>query len=321
MLVTSEGSSNKIINFIFYKALDVTVGPFLARLPVITQSRSEAQMAIDLFRNGLAVPLAIKLAQKMRGFLLLSKQTFVYGTHGLAYLACLNECLHPDAVDPFQDQLSIEQAKVIHGALLTILEEQFGGPVGFFSRALACIEIDGSVNTDKLSIIYRYRIGLPQNIVAQIGATLKALCAEVMASAVPLNLIKPGMTGADLQAAFHRWIQQGVAQRIVNRLPQDLGLSIAKRDWNDVDEDSDIDDEDRQVALVELISPLNYLVTSVISQYSADLAENIESNSTAMVEACRALPPDAFRVIGRYGAELDSSDDSLSSDLQSSDSE
>jgi hypothetical protein len=251
----------------------------------------------------------------------LSKQTFVYGTHGLAYLACLNECLHPDAVDPFQDQLSIEQAKVIHGALLTILEEQFGGPVGFFSRALACIEIDGSVNTDKLSIIYRYRIGLPQNIVAQIGATLKALCAEVMASPVPLNLIKPGMTGADLQAAFHRWIQQGVAQRIVNRLPQDLGLSIAKRDWNDVDEDSDIDDEDRQVALVELISPLNYLVTSVISQYSADLAENIESNSTAMVEACRALPPDAFRVIGRYGTELDFSDDTSSSDLQSSDAE
>jgi hypothetical protein len=142
-----------------------------------------------------------------------------------------------------------------------------------------------------------------------------------MASAVPLNLIKPGMTGADLQAAFHRWIQQGVAQRIVNRLPQDLGLSIAKRDWNDVDEDSDIDDEDRQVALVELISPLNYLVTSVISQYSADLAENIEANSTAMVEACRALPADGFRVISRYGAELDSSDDSLSSDLQSSDSE
>jgi hypothetical protein len=142
-----------------------------------------------------------------------------------------------------------------------------------------------------------------------------------MASAVPLNLIKPGMTGADLQAAFHRWIQQGVAQRIVNRLPQDLGLSIAKRDWNDVDEDSDIDDEDRQVELVELISPLNYLVTSVISQYSADLAENIEANSTAMVEACRALPADGFRVISRYGAELDSSDDSLSSDLQSSDSE
>jgi len=129
------------------------------------------------------------------------------------------------------------------------------------------------------------------------------------------------MTGADLQAAFHHWIQQGVAQRIVNRLPQDLGLSIAKRDWNDVDEDSDIDDEDRQVALVELISPLNYLVTSVISQYSADLAENIEANSTAMVEACRALPADGFRVISRYGAELDSSDDSLSSDLQSSDSE
>ena len=319
MLVAAKGSSNTIINFVFFKALDVTVDPFLDRLPLGTESRGEAKIAIDLFRNGLAAPLAIKLSKKMSDFLMLARQNFIYASHGLAYLACLNECLHPDSVDPFQDQLSIEQAKVIHDASLAVLEEKFGAPVGFFSRALACIEIDGSVNTDKLSILYRYRIGLPQEIVAQIGATLKALCAEVMASTVPLNLIKPGMTGADVQAAFHRWIQQGVAQRLINRLPQDLGLRIAKRDWDN--DDSDIDNEDALVTLAELTSPLNYLVTSMISQYGADLAENIEVNSTAMVEACRALPPDAFRQISHYDADLDSTDEVSSSADEDSDSE
>jgi hypothetical protein len=317
MLVTAEDSSNKIINFVFCKALNVTVDPFLDRLPLRTQSRGEAKIAIDLFRNGLAAPLAIKLSKKMIDFLMLARRNLIYASHGLAYLACLNECLHPDTVDPFQDQLSIEQAKVIHDASLAVLEEKFGGPIGFFSRALACIGIDGSVDAKKLSIIYRYDIGLPENIVAQIGATLKALCAEVMASAVPLSLFKPGMTGADVQAAFHRWIQQGVAQRIVNRLPQDLGLSIAKRDWDN--DDSDIDSKHALVTLAELTSPLNYLATSVISQYSAELAENIEVNSTAMVEACRALPPDAFRRISQYDTELDSSDESAPSDNEYSD--
>jgi hypothetical protein len=326
MLVTTEGSSKKIINFVFRKALGVTNDPFHGGLSMATHLRLDKQIARDLFQNGFAAPLAIKLSQKMDDFLSLSKLTFVYGAHGLAYLACLNECLHPDTADPFQDRLSIEQAKVIHDASLAVLEEQFGGPIGFFSRALACIGTDGSVDTKKLSIIYRYDIGLPENIVAQIGATLKALCAEVMASAVPLSLFKPGMTGADVQAAFHRWIQQGVAQRIVNRLPQDLGLSIAKRDWNDVDEDEDEDSDiygyEHQFVLAELISPLNYLVTSVISQYGADLAENIEVNSTAMVEACRALPPDAFRQkISHYDAELDSADEVSSSADEDSDSE
>jgi hypothetical protein len=178
------------------------------------------------------------------------------------------------------------------------------------------------------------------HIVQQIGDTLKTLCAEVMASAVPLNLIKPGMTGVEFQVAFHRWIQQGVAQRIVNRLPQDIGLSIAKRDWEYVADNIDnedgedpvalweyvagsIDNEDGEgpVALAELISPINYLVTSVISQYGADLAENIDANSERMVEACRALPADAFQRLGRDDADSDSSDDGSSSADEDSDSE
>jgi hypothetical protein len=129
------------------------------------------------------------------------------------------------------------------------------------------------------------------------------------------------MTGADLQAAFHRWIQQGVAQRIVNRLPQDLGLSIAKRDWNYVDEDSDTDDEDPQVALAELISPINYLVTSVISQYGRLLAEDIEVNSIAMVEACRSLQLNPSTPVDPYDTELDSTDEVSSSADEDSDSE
>jgi hypothetical protein len=278
-------------------------------------------MALDLFRNGLAAPLAIQLAQKMSDFLKLSGLSAVNGPNRLGYIACLNECLHPDAVNPLRDSLSIAQATVIHDASLAVLEEQFSGPVGFYSRALACIRTDGSIDITKLNLIYGTVMGLPMKIVQQIGATLETVCDEVMASPMPINLIKPGMTCADFKAAFHRWIQQGVAQRMINRLPQDLGLSIAKRDWNDFGEDSDINYKNDQVALAELMSPVNYLVTSVISQYGGLLAEDVEANSIAMVEACRALPPDAFRQISHYDAELDSRDASSSSDNEDFDSE
>jgi hypothetical protein len=319
MLVTAEGSSNILINFVFRKALGVTKGRIFSELSTRTQSRQPVQIATDLFQNGLAAPLAIKLAQKMGDFLKLSRLKAINSSEGFDFLAYLNECLHPDAVNPLQDSLSISQAKIIHDASLAVLEQQLGGPVGFYSRALACIRTDGSVDITELNLIYGMVMGLPMKIVQQIGVILETLCAEVMTSAVPLNLIKPGMTGADVQAAFHRWIQQGVAQRIVNRLPQDLGLSIAKRDWDYLDEDSDTDNEDAQVALVELISPINYLATSVISQYGSVLAEDIEANSIAIVEACRALPPDAFRPISHYDAELDSRDASSSSDNEDPD--
>jgi hypothetical protein len=321
MLVTAECSSKKIIDFVYCKALGVTKSPVFGGLLVRPKSRQPGRMAADLFRNGLAAPLAIQLAQKMSDFLKLSGLSAVNGPNLLGYIACLNECLHPDAVNPVQDSLSIAQAKVIHDASLAVLEEQFSGPIGFYSRALACIRTDGSVDITKLNLIYGTVMGLPMKIVQQIGATLETVCNEVMASAMPINLIKPGMTCADFKAAFHRWIQQGVAQRMINRLPQDLGLSIAKRDWNDFGEDSDINYKNDQVALAELMSPVNYLVTSVISQYGGLLAGDVEANSIAMVEACRAMPPDAFRQISHYDAELDSGDASSSSDTEDPDSE
>ena len=317
MLVSAGCSSNKIMNFIFCTALDVEIGPFPGKLPKRALVRHQGSTTKGLFQNGLAAPLAIKIAQKMSDYLSLCKHSFKDSAPGLPFLACLSECLHPDAVAPLQDQLSIEQATIIRDASLAVLEEQFGGPIGFYGRILACIELDGSVNTKKLRNIYQHDVGLPANIVAQIGTTLKALCVEVMASAVPSSLIKPGMTGADLQAAFHRWIQQGVAQLMINRLPQDLRLNIAKHDWNKVrdDSDSDSDDDDKinPVALAELVSPINYLVTSVISQYGELLAENIEANSTAMVEACRALPADAFKQSAFGDSELSSDDEDSSS--------
>jgi hypothetical protein len=166
-------------------------------------------------------------------------------------------------------------------------------------------------------------MGLPAKIVQQISATLKILCAEVLTIALPLNLFKPGMTRAEFQAAFHRWIQQGVAQRIVNQLPRDLGLGIAKRDWNDLPNiiGTDSDDENYQVQVAELISPVNYLGTSLINQYSENLAENIEASSERMVEACRALPPDAFQPICHDDTDSDTSDNDSSSADQDSDQE
>lgn len=308
-----------VINFVFQCAFGRTRGSFLSLLPLDAQWLREHEIANALFENGVTPPLAIKIAQAMRAYLKLTQQSFVMGAHGLSYLTYLNECVQPDSFNPLQDPLSIEQAKTIHDALLTVIEQKFGGPLGFFSRALACIGTDGAVNASKLDLIYLQGIGLPTKIVAQIGRTLQILCAEVMAGTMPLNLFKPGMTGVEFQAVFHRWIQQGVAQRIVNRLPQDLGRSSAKRDWSYVDEDSDGDDAADLTEAAELISPVNYLVTSVIRQYGADLAENIEVNSKRMVEACRALPADAFQRVGRDDADSDSSDDGSSSADEDSD--
>ena len=328
--VAAESSSNIIINFVLRKALGVTKGRIFSELSTRAQFRQPGQIATDLFQNGLAAPLAIKLAQKMGDFLKLSRLKAINSSEGFAFLAYLNECLHPDAVNPLQDSLSVAQAKIVHDASLAVLEQQLGGPIGFYSRMLACIGLGGSVDGMQLYVNFQQAMGLPINIVQQLGATLRTLCDEVMASAVPLNLIKPGMTGADVQAAFHRWIQQSVAQRILNRLPQDLGLSVAKRDWNYVDEDSDTDTDDEngdtdndyaQVALAELISPINYLVTSVISQYGRVLAEDIETNSIAIVEACRSLQLNPSTPVDPYDTELDSTDEVSSSADEDSDSE
>ena len=330
MSVAAEGSSNIIINFVLRKALGVTKGRIFSELSTRAQLRQPGQIATDLFQNGLAAPLAIKLAQKMGDFLKLSRLQAINSSEGFAFLAYLNECLHPDAVNPLQDSLSVAQAKIIHEASLAVLEQQLGGPIGFYSRMLACIGLGGSVDGMQLWVNFQQAMGLPINIVQQLGATLRTLCDEVMASAVPLNLIKPGMTGADVQAAFHRWIQQSVAQRILNRLPQDLGLSIAKRDWKYGDEDgdtdtddenSDTDNDDAQVALAELISPINYLVTSVISQYGRVLAEDIEAKSIEIVEACRSLQLNPSTPVDPYDTELDSTDEVSSSADEDSDSE
>ena len=315
ILVSEKGAPKKIINFIFCKGYCVAKGLFKGNFPEEARNARQSRIALNLFQNGLAAPLAIKLAQKMSDFLQLCKLSFVRYTHELAYLAYLNECLHPDGVDPLQDPLSVAQATNIRDASLAVIEEQLGGPVGFYGRVLACIESDGSVNDNKRLRIFRDSVGLPANIVAQIGATLNALCREIMASPVPLNLIKSGMTGTDLQAAFHRWIRQGVAQRLVEQLPRDLGLTIATHDWSDALEFNDSGDEEEVdlVALTQLISPVNYLITSVIRQYGRQLAEDIEANAIAMVEACLALPTDAFKQPAYGESELSSDDDDSSS--------
>jgi len=256
MLGTAADSPEKIVNFVFCKGFSVAKSPFHGELTAAVRFRGQAQIATDLFQNGLTASIAFKLAQKMHDFLNLYRLSAINHSHGLAFLAYLNECVHPDNINPIQDALSIKQAEIIHEASLAVLEQQFGGPIGFYSRALACIRTDGSVDTINLSRIYRQHMGLPASIVAQIGITLKAVCAEVIASTFPLGLIKPGMTGADVQAAFHRWIQQGVAQRLIRQLPLDLRRSIAKLDW-DVTDDRDSDEEEDSVAVAHLISPVN----------------------------------------------------------------
>ena len=283
-----------VIDFVFTCTFGEVKGPALNRLSYDTKFFLPHKIANALFQNGLALPLAVKLGEPMCQYISLATKHYVDGGHRLGYLAYLNESVQPDAIDLLQDPLAIEQAKIIHDALLTAIEQHFGDSVGFFARALACINLDSSINTSALDLIYRQRMGLPQKIVAQIEATLKAACAEVMVSAVPLNLIKPGMTGVELQAAFHGWIQKSVARLLIARLPLALGVNIGHFGANDSSKGS-VDAAD-ELAISELEAPVRYLATSVISQYARLLAEDVEANTTAMVEVCRALPADTFKL-------------------------
>lgn len=312
MLNATEHSSVSVIDFVFTCAFGQCKDRSPNLLPPGATRLRPDQIANALFQNGVALPLAIKLSQTMSQYLKLIEYNYISGGHRLGFLAYLNECVQPDAIDPFQDPLSVEQAKIIGTHLFTALEQQFGDPIGFFARALACIATDGSIDTFTLGLIYGQRMGLPKTMVAQIESTLEAAAAEVMASAVPLNLIKPGMTGVELMSAFHGWIQKSVARLLITRLPQALGLNIAHVEQDDSSKGSvDVDDvkdtkdaadakaaEAAEAALLssELEAPVRYLATSVISQYARLLTEDVETNTAIMLEVSRALPADGFKL-------------------------
>lgn len=291
MLKATKHSPVSVIDFVFTCAFGKCKDRSANLLPPGATRLRPDQIANALFQNGVALPLAIKLSQAMSQYLKLIEYSYISGGHRLGFLAYLNECVQPDAIDPLQDPLSVEQAKIIRNSLLTALEQHLGDPIGFFSRALACIATDGSIDRATLGLTYGQRMGLPQLIVSQIRSTLEVAAAEVMASAVPLNLIKSGMTGMEVMAAFHGWVQKSVARLLIARLPQALGVNIAHFDWNDSSEGS----EDAMVAS-ELAAPVSYLATSVISQYARLLNEDVDENTTVMVEVCRALPADTFRL-------------------------
>jgi len=293
MLDASKHSPVSVIDFVFTRAFGQGKDQSPNVLPPAAFWLRPDQIANALFQNGVALPLAIKLSQAMSQYLKLIEHSYISGGQRLGFLAYLNECVQPDAIGPLEDPLSIEQAKIIHDALLTALEQHLGDPIGFFARALVCIKTDGSIDTAMLGLIYGQRTGLPHLIVSQIRSTLEAAAAEVMASAVPQNLIRPGMTGMEVMAAFHGWVQKSVARLLIARLPQALGVNIGHFDANYSSEDSE--DAEDEFAISELIAPVRYLATSVISQYARLLTEDVEANTTAMVEACRALPADAFK--------------------------
>jgi hypothetical protein len=313
MLVAESCSSAEVISFVLRAALP---GSVLLLWTFHSCSLLSAEgIASALFRKGLTPALSIKLALAMAEYLQAGTSRFGRIYSRLDFLACLNEAIHPDAVDPLTDPLSIEQAHVIHDAALEEVKRILGQPEAFFAFALACIRPDGTVNFGKLGLIYGTSNGLPNALVAQIGKTLNTLCAEVMAGALPPTLFRPGMTGAEFQQAFHDWIRQGVARLIITRLPRELGATIAKRDWGQADEDSD--DADNAVAAFELAAPVNYLVTSVIRQYGDILAENPEESVAAILDVFRALPADAFNHLPKVIAN----DDSSSAEPSVSDSE
>lgn len=264
-------------------------------------------IALKLFRHGLTPELSTRLATAMAAYLRPDLYYLFRAQQRLGFIACLNESLNPDAVEPLTDPLSIEQAQSIHTAVLEVVKSMMGDPETFFAAALACIRSDGTVDSEKLRCIYSKGKGLPAVMVTQIEATLKVLCTEVMSCALPHTLFKPGMTGVDFQKAFHDWIRQGVARLIITRLPRELGATVAQRDWN-----ASPDSDDDELAAFDQSAPVNYLVTSVIRQYGQMLAENIDASSALIFDACLAVPADAFDHLGGTDGEDSSSVEQVS---------
>ena len=315
MLREPTCSSLDIVDFISKSNIDLTRFSSPCIKPKDYTCSDLDVIAFELFKQGLAPSLASKLALAVSAYGDLRNTNFL-SDHRLSLLACLNECVHPDAFELLQEPISIEQARTIHDAVLDLITKQFGDPAAFFAAALACVQADGTIDTRKLTLIYGKGMGLPSAIVRQIGITLQALSSEVMISTVPPNLVKPGMRGVDLQKAFHDWILQGIARLMITRLPHDIGIGIARRDRMEMDKQ---DMNEQADAWFEIAAPINYLVTSVVRQYGQTLAQDGDGSGAAILEAFRAIPADAFKFPAPVILD-DSSDDEGEAEQSSSDS-
>ena len=316
MLRSPTCSSLEVIHFIHTVAVG-TVNFNSSHFESRNHDRKPSDViAFQLFKQGLAPSLSIKLALALWEHRQSTESRFL-SDHRLSFLACLIDCVHPDAFESLDEPVSVEQANAIHEAILEAVTQQLGNPAAFFAASLACVQTNGTIDTKKLALMYGKGMGLPAAIVKQIGTTLQAVSAEVMASTLPPNLLKPGMTGVDLQLAFHHWVRQGVARWMITRLPHELGVNIARRDRADLDKQGSDLHEDDFVTPFEVFASTNYLITSVIRQYGQILAQDIEGSSAVIVETCRTMSVDAFKP----PVKIDDSSDEEGSSTSDSESE
>jgi hypothetical protein len=285
-------SPAKIMNFLCRSAyvdgkIPATSGALTVLNPKLPLQGNE--IAYVLFQTGVSPSLAIKLAHPMADYLRTTCHIIGTNQQRIGFYACLNECIGPDAVEPLQDPLAIEQSQAIHTAMVEHVREIFGEPVDFFAGSLACIRSDGTIDSGKLALIYGNGRGLPTVLVAQIDTTLKTVCSEVMARPVPVTVFKAGMTGFDILRVFHDWIRKEVARMIILRLPQELGRAVSRTATGSAEGSNGNLTES---TAFYFSASVNYLAASVISQYAKILQADFAGSVTAMFEACRGLPDD-----------------------------
>lgn len=304
MAHAASGSSAEVTKFIYDCVRGNSNKWMGGRRP---RPASATDIARALFQNGLTPSLSVKLAEALAKHLDPATRRIFGHRNDLRFLACLNECINMDSDEPSLDPLSLdplsrEQAEAICSALQDAIDERFGGPVAFFSWSILCIRIDGNIDFDNFSRAYQTTIGLSNALCRQFHTTLETAIAEVMASPVPVSLLRPGTTGIQLQSAFHEWMRRGVAQRIILRLPQDLGIAVAKDDGeNSSGSGSDAD------AVWELVAPANYLARTVIRQYSDIFAKDIKGSVDAIMAICSSSPVDVFVQLNNVDIDEDSS--------------
>lgn len=318
MMLATSGSSSEVTKFIYDCVRGNSSKWTIERRP---RPASAPEIARALFQNGLTPSLSVKLAEAFAKHLDPDTRRIFGHRNDLRFLACLNECINMDADEPSLDPLSLdplsrEQAEAIFSALPGAIDERFGGPVAFFSWAVACVQVDGLSNVDHFWLVYHTTKGISNALCMQAYRTMKAVMAEVMGSPVPASLLKPGMTGVQLQKAFHDWIRRGVAQRIILRLPQDLGTAVAKDYGEDADGNGSDADE-----LWELVAPANYLVRTIIRQYSNILAKDLNGSVDAIMDVCGSMPSDVFVQLANADFNEDSSGSGTSYDSDVHDSD
>lgn len=109
-------------------------------------------------------------------------------------LTLLNAMQSPPPQLQSSDPLVRQQCQLLAKVAQHSIQVRFNSHEKFFGKCLSCLNQDFSINTEKLKIIFRSQLGLPNSAIKQIGSALEQ-CLDL-----PLDIVvKPGITARRVQ--------------------------------------------------------------------------------------------------------------------------